>query len=223
MCLKKDSRFDFTNSIIQKKNGRITEIFKYDNSNGDIEVKCGLVYGKNNGHGSYSVIWTREFRGTSAKILPFKSDDNYNWQNNPRIINHAGYDILSFVESITQEGVKIMTLCDEIILNAKNHQINNSIIMNTFDIILDRVLVAKASKERVKQYYNDIYNDLSVENKDNIWAISHALCFTGTHNNAIPFSMKDLLIKTGTELLDEGYEKFNDLYKKNEINLQLNY
>lgn len=221
LCSQNDERFDFSKSTIEVKNDRITEFFEFRNGECDILLKCGLNYGKNNGYGAYSIIWMREFKHTNAKLLPFKTEDKYRWQNNPRLIHMIGLDIDSFVQNVTKEGTKLMEICDKIISNAKNDLINASLIMDTFDCILDKVLVAKSSKERVKNYYKENYMELSNDGKDNMWAVSHTLCFTGTNNKAIPFSMRELLIKTGTELLDEGYEKFNNLYKKNGISFQI--
>ena len=221
-CTQKDSRFDFTESTVLIKNNRITELFKFNNEGCDILLSCGLTYGINNGYGAYSVTWNREFKESKAKILPFKTEDKYRWRNNPRVANFIGLDIDSFVESITEEGAILSKLNAKIELNAKSEKINSSIIMDTYDIILDRVLVAKSSKERVKNYYKETYDQLSNDCRDNIWAVAHSLCFTGTNNKAIPLSMRDLLIKTGTTLLDEGYEQFNNSYSKNSINVSIN-
>ncbi len=221
LCSQNDKRFDFTKSFIEVKNDRITEFFEFRNGECDILLRCGLNYGKNNGYRAYSILWMREFKHTKAKLLPFKTEDKYRWQNNPRLVYIVGLDIDSFVQSVTKEGTKLMEICDKIILNAKNDLINASLIMDTFDTILDKVLVAKSSKERVKNYYKENYMEFSNDCKDNMWAVSHTLCFTGTNNKAIPFSMRELLIKTGTVLLDEGSEMFNNLYKKNGISFQI--
>ncbi len=220
LCSQNDKRFDFSKSIIEVKNDRITEFFEFRNGECDILLRCGLNYGKNNGYGAYSILWMREFKHTNAKLLPFKTEDKYRWQNNPRLIM-VGLDISSFVQSVTQEGTKLMEICDKIISNAKSDLVNPTLIMDTFDRILDKVLVAKSSKERVKNHYKENYMNFSNDCKDNMWAIAHTICFTGTSNTAIPLSMRELLIKLGTELLDEGYEKFNDSYKKNGINFQI--
>lgn len=221
LCKQSDSRFTFDKSDIILKNDRVIETFIYENETSDIQIKCGLVYGKNNGYGSYYVIWFREFRSTSSELLPFSSEDKYNWQNNPKFINLEHSDIDSFIKKVCEEGLKVIAFCDKVESKAKNHKINNSVIMDTFDLILDRVLVAKSSKERVKQYYNDIYDSLSDGYRDNMWSISHTLCFTGTNNKAIPALMRNLLIRTGSELLDEGYECFNNKYSKNGVNINL--
>ena len=221
LCSQNDTRFDFSKSIIEAKNDRITEFFEFRNGECEILLRCGLNYGKNNGYGAYSILWMREFKDTQAKLLPFKTEDKYRWQNNPRVVFRAGLDIDSFVQSVTKEGTKLMEICDKIISNAKSDLINASLIVDTFDTILDKVLVAKSSKERVKNYYKENYMEFSNDCKDNMWAVSHTLCFTGTNNKAIPFSMRELLIKTGTVLLDEGSEMFNNLYKKNGISFQI--
>ena len=221
LCSQNDTRFDFSKSIIEAKNDRITEFFEFRNGECEILLRCGLNYGKNNGYGAYSILWMREFKDTQAKLLPFKTEDKYRWQNNPRVVFRAGLDIDSFVQSVTKEGTKLMEICDKIISNAKSDLINASLIVDTFDTILDKVLVAKSSKERVKNYYKENYMEFSNDCKDNMWAVVHTLCFTGSINKAIPFSMRELLIKTGTELLDEGFKNFINLYEKNGISFRI--
>jgi hypothetical protein len=221
LCSQNDTRFDFSKSIIEVKNDRITEFFDFRNGECDILLRCGLNYGKNNGYGAYSILWMREFKDTKAKLLPFKTEDKYRWQNNPRLVYMTGLDISSFVQSVTQEGTNLMEICDKIIANAKSDLINPTLIMDTFDTILDKVLVAKSSKERVKNYYKENYLEFSNDCKDNMWAIAHTLCFTGTNNKAIPLSMRDLLIKLGTELLVDGFEIIDKSYKKDGISFQI--
>lgn len=68
---------------------------------------------------------------------------------------------------------------------------------------MDRLSLAQASKRRVR-------NRLDVETKDvgnNEWALSQALTWIGSHEKAISFRNRPLLISLGTGILEKTLDE----------------
>lgn len=207
-----------TNVYYNKEFKSVTEYFLFKPQKDDaFNLSCGLVYGKNNGYGSYSIVWRRVTKKSEAIFLPIQSSTKSNWKNNPRYVNLPNEGIDDFVENIVTEGLAHKRNIEEKYRSNVNYNFTESIIRDYFNRILSRITIAKASKDRVIDQWEKEYLNKGSSNALSSWSVCETLTFVGTYNKAIPESMRKLLRQAGTEIFDANFEKFFKIYEKNNL------
>ena len=226
LCKEKNTIINTENSSIHynKDFKSVTEYFEFNNNENHIfKLSCGIIYGKNNGYGSYSVVWKREVNETKSVYLPFVTEERFNWQNNPRYVNLPNEGINHFIDTVVEQGLLHQKYLEERVEKLLQEDISANLIKDFFGKALSRILVAKATKDRVIEQWQEEYLVKNSNFKNTKWAISESLTFVGTHNKAVPESMKKLLRQAGTEIFDLGFEKFLETYETKHLTLKANF
>ena len=226
ICKEQSSSINTLESSIyyNKDYKSVTEYFDFDtNDKHTFKLSCGIIYGKNNGYGSYSIVWKREIRETKSVYLPFITQEKFNWKNNASYVNLPNEGINDFVQKITEQGLTHQKNLENRVKNLQEQNIEDVLIKDFFGKALSRIIIAKASKDRVFQQWQEEYLAKKSNFANTTWAISESLTFVGTHNKAVPDSMRKLLRQAGTEILDLGFEKFLEIYETQHLTLKANF
>lgn len=222
LCQRHSDIINISDSKTRKKQDRVIELFSFNkNKNDDIELICGLTYGKNNGFGSYYVFWLRRITESNSFLMPFTSEHKFNWKNNPLIVKNTGETLESFVEYIISEGVKIQKINKALAERAKAKILDENSVSSIFNKVLDKAKVANASKDRCMEYFNEKYKNNKHTLRNSLWAMGESIAYTGTHNKAVPESMKQVLRDLCTRLLELGLEEFENKYQKDDFNVTI--
>lgn len=211
LCKTNNSQIDTSKSSIHfNKNFKLVEEYFSFNSEGsdDILLECGIVYGKNNGYGSYYVNWRRSLKKKKSFLTPFVQEEKYNWQNNPRFVNNPNESINDFIGNIVKDGIQHQEFLEKRIKACKEKDFGLELIKDSMWKVLDRIRIAKGSKERVIDYWQSEYANVADNYGSTTWAVADSLTFIGNHEKAVPKSMQKLLKMAGTLIIEEGYDNF---------------
>lgn len=220
LAQKNSDAFEIFSESAKVQNDRVVEHFSFNKSmNDDIELICALTYGKNNGYGSYYVTWIRRISESHSYLMPFESKHRYNWKNNPLVVKNTGESLESFVDYVVSEGIKIQEINRTIASSTKEKVLDTTSLYKIFDSILDKAKVAAASKQRCIDYFDEKYGPGKNSIRSSLWAIGESIAYTGTHNKAVPASMKIVLRRLCTALLELGLEEFECKFSKDDFNV----
>ena len=199
-CKISELDLDF-NSSIQFKHKYINSIYEFIKTNHTFlndNVECSLVieYGKNNGYLSYRFHWHIMIKNTDDSLCIIKS--KYNWRNNPQYIAQ-GFDYKQFIHNIATEG--------RLVLDGINIQINRlkkehlSDESKKVNLLLDKIKIANATKERIHNVWNEEYNN------SNLWDFVKCLIhFSNNSQSFISNKMQSLIKKSAVDILDSGFD-----------------
>jgi hypothetical protein len=222
LCSKRGELINVHSTTVFERKSRVIELFKFNaQQNSDIDVSCGLTYGKNNGYGSYYVFWLREIRETRSWLFPLISHHKYNWKNNPLVTQNEAGSLDAFVQYIIEEGVRIQKINETMARKMKGEQLDPDRMMEFFERVLDKAKVAKASKDRCTGYYKEKYLATKNSLRNSTWAIGESIAFVGTHEKAVPETMKIVLRKLVSMLFELGFEEFEKQFGKDFFNFTM--
>jgi len=170
--------------------------------NDTFKMSLIISYGKNNGHKSYTFLWLSSLN--SGEKMFFNVSE-YNWKNNPRVINELFSDFPYFINSLVAEGKALIEDITYKINVLKNIPVTNPIqFLNT---LLVQIKISNATKDRiVAEFLNLEKNETS-----SCWLITKSLITYGDRaNRDTSVNMQNLIKQAYLDIINKGYE---DAYK----------
>lgn len=179
---------------------QVRENYQIKSSSDLISIQCGIVYGLNNGYGAYSVYWLRKLKSIGENgvwLTPIESKIKLNWRNNPRYHSQSAAEEMEyFVKTISEEAVAHQLYLESLIKKAENQMLE----IHEIDKFYKLFKVAFATKDRVR----NIHQKRLQEKGNTALTFAESLCYVGTYDTATPRSVKQLLIETGTRILEDA-------------------
>lgn len=214
-------------AVKNKNTNRVEEYFKFnENENNSIQLYLGIVYGLNNGYGSYYSNWQRVIKRSNSALIPLevKIEQTSNWRNNPKIIHRPENSINDFILEMVTFGEEHQRFLEKRMEEYKEIVYEYEAFVEMFKSILNRIKIADLSKPRVIEGWKKAFYDANLKEKDSLWAISESLIITATNESAIPHSMRELIRKAGSEIIDGGIDKFLKAYTvDNPMHISIGY
>jgi len=173
------------------KFGEVIEYFKFDNPGFQTEFQYGLVYARNNGYEAYKVNWGRLIIICTNGLKRWEGS-KFSWKHTKEV------DLGKFINKTVDDGIANQRKLEEKITESRETPLNQ----NTIKALMNRMSLARASKERVMARIGFESNEVGY----NEWALSQSLTWLGTHEKSIQRRTKQQLTGLGTDILDHSLD-----------------
>lgn len=173
--------------------GEVTEEFSVPRQGGQVGLNCRVLYGLNNGYSSYRIIWGRTVLVCSNGLTEFEKIGRDRW------LHTRNVTIENFSKASVEAALNHLTTLESQILAANNRPVIYSILQE----LMRRLVLAKATKERIRARLCHELNDTG----PNEWSVSQAFTFLGQHEQAISFRVRLNLTRIGSILLERPLEQ----------------
>jgi len=162
------------------------------NNDEPINYQVKLIYGLNNGYSSYRIILKRKVLVCSNGMTSVERSEF------AKLKHVANPNIESFIKKIEESVINYNTILQKKIQSAKNRQLNNKLIDETFN----RLHTAQIVKNRVKNRLQTEINDYG----NNEWALSQAFTNIATHFYKPSYDKKHekILTEIGSSIVDQS-------------------
>lgn len=179
---------------LRGSSGRVVETFDFNAGEYQTRLALSLIYGLNNGYGSYSVQWERTILVCTNGLTRHELLKSLQWKHTHQV------KVEEFINNAVKEGVDHHIFLEQRIARANSAELES----RWLDELLARICLAHNTKIRLL----DRVQEERKANGSNEWALVQALTWLGTHEQALQPGPKRLLREAGTRILEQSLPQY---------------